>query len=59
MKKRLARPALWAAVTLAVIVIVVVLRFDFSGNLTVDACEDAGGRWDTASASCAFSHEQP
>ena len=58
MKKRLAPPALWTAAALAVIVIVVVLRFDFSSNLEADACEDAGGRWNTASADCSFLPDQ-
>ncbi len=48
-------PLLWGgAAILVAVVVVVVLRFDLSGNLEIDACLDAGGRWDRAAAACDF-----
>ncbi len=51
-------PLLWGAALLVTLVIVIVLRFDFSGNLEIDACLDAGGRWDRAAAACDFTPPQ-
>ena len=51
-------PLLWGAAVLVAVVVVIVLRFDLSGNLEIDACLDAGGRWDHAASSCDFTPPQ-
>jgi|GEM_PF-4040206 len=58
MKKRPVPPAAWLAALLVTLVVVVVLRFDFRASLEIDACEDAGGRWDRAAAACDFTPPQ-
>ena len=51
-------PLLWGAAVLVAVVVVIVLRFDLSGNLEIDACLDAGGRWDRAASACDFTPPQ-
>ncbi|MED5548586.1 MAG: hypothetical protein VX529_04435 [Pseudomonadota bacterium] len=51
-------PLLWGAAILVTLVIVIVVRFDLSGNLEIDACLDAGGRWDRSTSICDFTPPQ-
>lgn len=51
-------PLLWGAAILVTLVIVIVVRFDLSGNLEIDACLDAGGRWDRSTSTCDFTPPQ-